>query len=118
MSIKLPTIRLEHILLLLIILLGGFLRFFNLSQLMLFIGDQGWFYLSARDMLLTGHIPLVGIASSHPWLHQGALWTYLLAIFLWLFHFNPLSGAYISILLDTIAIGLIYKLGKTFFSQK
>jgi len=27
-----------------------------------FIGDQGWFYLSARNMLVHGNIPLVGIA--------------------------------------------------------
>src|SRR3990167_8267340 len=63
-----------------VILIGAYLRLYILPELMPFIGDQGWFYISARDMLLTGNIPLTGIASSHPWLHQGPFWTYILGI--------------------------------------
>lgn len=66
-------------LLIAILIIGAFLRFDRLPQLVAFIGDQGWFYLSARDVLLSGNIPLVGITSSHTWLHQGPRWTYLLA---------------------------------------
>jgi len=101
-----------------IFLLGGFFRFFRLSDLMPFIGDQAWFYISARDMLLTGHIPLVGIESSHTWLHQGALWTYLLATVLFISQYNPLSGAYLSVCIDLAAILLFYKVAKTLFSTR
>ncbi|MBI5122683.1 glycosyltransferase [Candidatus Roizmanbacteria bacterium] len=102
----------------LITALGVFLRFANLSQNLVFIGDQGWFYLSARDMLLNGNIPLLGIASSHPWLHQGALWTYLLALVFKIFGFNPLNGAYLAATIDALAILAIYYTGFKLFSKK
>lgn len=101
-----------------ILLIGIFLRIYHIQESMFFIGDQGWFYLSARDMLLTGDIPLVGIASSHPWLHQGALWTYLLGIGFRLFGFNPFIGAYLSVGLGILGILGIYMLGSSLFSTR
>jgi GT2 family glycosyltransferase len=95
-----------------------FLGFYKIKELMVFIGDQGWFYLSARDMLLSHQIPLVGIASSHPWLHQGPMWTYILAFFLWLFKFNPVSGAYLSIVFGALSVLGIYVLGSALFSKR
>lgn len=82
-----------------------------------FIGDHGWFYLSARDMLVTGKIPLVGITSSHVWLHQGPVWTYLLAGVLFLFGFHPMSGAYLTNVLGITTLLLIYKVGSELFSK-
>ncbi|HEY4876693.1 MAG TPA: glycosyltransferase family 39 protein [Puia sp.] len=102
----------------LVLLLSIFLLFYRLSDLMPFIGDQGWFYLSARDMLLTGKIPLVGITSSHVWLHQGPYWTYMLAGALWLGHFNPVSGAYVTSLMGLFAVFLVYKIGSEVFSKR
>lgn len=102
----------------LIIALSAFLGFFRINELMPFIGDQGWFYLSARDMLVDGRVPIVGIASSHPWLHQGPLWTYLLAPFLWLFNFSPVSGAYLTIILGILSVIGIYVIGATLFSKR
>ena len=104
--------------LILVLVSALILRLYNLSNGMIFIGDQGWFYLSARDLLIHGNIPLVGITSSHTWLHQGPLWTYMLSIALFLFNFNPLSGAYLTILFGLGTIYLMYKVGLTIFSQK
>lgn len=105
------------LLLLLALIAGAYLRFFNLELSMAFIGDQGWYYLSARDMMVAGDIPLVGIPSSHPWISQGAYWTYLLGPVLWLFQFNPLSGAYLSGTIGLISIIGLYKLGSVMFSR-
>lgn len=101
-----------------IVAVSAFLGFFKIKELMIFIGDQGWFYLSARDMLITGNISLVGIASSHPWLHQGALWTYVLALTLWIFNFSPVSGAYATIIIGTFSIVAIYLVGSAIFSKR
>ncbi|HSA84254.1 MAG TPA: glycosyltransferase, partial [Patescibacteria group bacterium] len=98
--------------------IGAFLRVIILDSTMPFIGDQGWYYLSARDMVLTGEIPLVGIPSSHPWLHQGALWTYLLGGWFLLFGFHPVNGAYLSVALDVLATFFLYKFGSAFFSRR
>lgn len=101
-----------------LILSGSFLlRTYQLSDLMPFFGDQGWFYLSARDMLLTQQIPLVGIASSHPWLHQGSLWTYFLALLLFVSNFNPIFPAFVTCLLDLSVIYFLYKIGCRIFSK-
>ena len=107
-----------ELLLSLILVVSAFLNLYKLEELMVFIGDQGWFYLSARDMLTSGQIPLVGIPSSHPWLHQGPLWTYLLAFFLWIFNFNPVSGAYASIILGALSVLGMYMIGSAFFSKR
>jgi hypothetical protein len=98
--------------------LALFLRLYNISSGMTFIGDQGWFYLSARDLLINGKIPLVGITSSHTWLHQGPLWTYLLSVALLLFRFNPISGGYLTALFGVLATFLMYRLGKEMFSMR
>lgn len=104
--------------LILVLGLSSFLNLFRIKELMTFIGDQGWFYLSARDMLLSGQIPLVGIASSHPWLHQGPFWTYILAILFRLFNFNPLAPAYFTASIGVITVFLMYKIGSIMFSRK
>lgn len=91
---------------------------FKIEKLMIFIGDFGWFYLAARDMLLIGVVPLVSIPSSHPWLHQGPYWTYLLALGLYFFDYHPLIGAYISIFFGILSICGLYFLGKEMFGTK
>jgi GT2 family glycosyltransferase/4-amino-4-deoxy-L-arabinose transferase-like glycosyltransferase len=100
------------------LLLALLLRIYNLSQGMVFIGDQGWFYLSARDLLIHGKIPLVGITSSHTWLHQGPLWTYMLSVALLVSRFNPLSGAYLTAIFGVLTTFLMYKLGSSMFSVR
>ena len=112
------NIRKTHIFLCAALFISAFLRFYRLPELMQFIGDQGWFYLSARDMILTGNIPLVGITSSHTWLHQGPLWTYMLAGALLIGNFNPLSGAYITAFIGIFSVFFMYKIGTEFFSKK
>ncbi len=98
--------------------LALFLRIYNLANGMVFIGDQGWFYLSARDFIIHGQVPLVGITSSHTWLHQGPLWTYMLSIALLVSKFNPLSGAYLTTVFGLLTTFLMYRLGREMFSQK
>lgn len=102
----------------LILEIAFFLRIYRLNQVMQFIADQGWFYLSARDMLLTGVIPLVGNFTSHPWLHHGPLWTYMLALLLFIFHFNPIIPAYFIAVLGTITVGVVFITVSKAFSLK
>jgi GT2 family glycosyltransferase len=99
-----------------ILMLGAFLRFYKLDQLMIFIGDQGWFYLSAKEMLLTGNVPLVGIPSSVVWLKQGPLATYLIALALAVGRYNPVSPAVLFSLLDILTVYFVYLIGKKFIN--
>lgn len=104
-------------LIIVVTILGSFLRLYKLDDLMSFIGDQGWFYLSAKDMVLKGEIPLVGIPSSHPWIHQGPLWTYMVAFSFKMFGFSPIGPAYITAFLGIFTVWLVYKVGSLLFSK-
>jgi len=101
-----------------ILLVGSVLRFDRLSLYTPFIGDQAWYYISARDMLISGQIPLLGIASSHPWIHQGPLWTYILAPTLLVSNFNPISGVYLSAGIGVFTVLVAYLIGSRLISFK
>ncbi len=101
-----------------ILLIAIFLRTVNLSISMPFIGDQGWFYMSARDLLIEGKIPLVGITSSHTWLHQGPLWTYMLSVALFFGNYNPIYGSFLTAIFGVGSAFLMYRLGSEMFSKR
>ncbi|MDO8487812.1 MAG: hypothetical protein Q7S31_00660 [bacterium] len=65
--------------LLYILLVAAALRVVHLGPWSQF-GDMDWFFVSARQALSTGHLPILGITASITWLHQGPLWTYLLLL--------------------------------------
>ncbi|MBA3723792.1 MAG: glycosyltransferase family 39 protein [Candidatus Levybacteria bacterium] len=109
-----PT-KLTYLIIIIVSISAGLL-FYQLSELMQFFGDQGWYYLSARDMVLTGNIPTVGIASSHPWLHQGAYWTYILAAIFSVTNFSPIAPGYFTAGIGVITVLLMYVIGKRMFS--
>lgn len=73
-----------------------------------FFGDIGWFYLSARQALLSGQFPLLGITTSITWLHQGSLWTYMLIPSFWLSNFHPLSPVIFIIFVNIFLISNFY----------
>lgn len=107
-----------NIFLIVIILIGICLRLYQINEYIPLIGDQGWFYLSARDAILTGNIPLVGIETSRVWLSQGAFWTYILIPIFLIFKFNPIAPAVFTALLDVLTILVIFKLAKDLFNEK
>lgn len=108
----------KNFLLFSVFLLAFGARLYKLNSLMPFIGDQAWFYLQARDILIFHKIPFLGIASSHVWLHQGPLWTYLLALVLFISNFNPIAGGYLTVLLDSITVFFIYNIVLEMFSRR
>lgn len=94
------------------------IRLYNISaSIPLTIGDQGWFYISARDLLIGTNFPLVGITSSHLWLHQGPLWTYVLAVVFAAANFNPLAPAIFTVLLDILTLISVYLLTSKIFNK-
>ncbi|OGH06038.1 MAG: hypothetical protein A2W22_03890 [Candidatus Levybacteria bacterium RBG_16_35_11] len=108
----------EKFLLFFIFILGVFLRFYKLDQLMIFIADQGWFYLSARDLLVNHSIPLLGVPSSVVWLKQGPLGTYLIALSLYFGKFHPISPAVFFSALDSLTILLIFYISKKWINER
>ena len=107
-----------HAAFLAILCLAAFLRLWQTGTLMQFIGDIGWYYLSARDFLLNGKIPLLGIPSSVPVLRQGAIFTWMLAGAFLLGDFNPVSGAYLTAFLGLLAVWGTYKIASNWFGNR
>lgn len=90
-----------------VIILSLCIRLYKLPDLMPFIGDQAWFYLSAQNALDSGNIPLVGITASRTWLHQGAFWTYIMMPILKISS-HPVAPGYFSALLGSITTFGLY----------
>ena len=101
----------------LIFILAAVLRIWRLAELMPFIGDFGHDYLAARDLLTTGKIPLLGIASSVPWLYQGSLWIYLTALALSLSNFHPAAPAVLASILSLITLWAIVELAWKYWGK-
>ncbi len=105
----------KNLLIFLIFLLGVYLR----SQLpFTFFGDAAWFYNSARDALILGKFPWLGITSSIIWLHQGPLWTFLYVPALLFSNFNPVSGSVLISILNFLLLAPSYYLLATLFSKR
>ena len=90
-----------------IFILAAILRVWHLAEFMPFIGDFGHDYLKARDLLIAGKIPLVGIASSVPWLYQGSLWIYLVALSFLVANFHPVAPAVLTAILSLVTLWAI-----------
>jgi len=107
----------EYVPIVIIIILSLSIRLYALSDLMPFIGDQAWFYLSAHDALVSGRIPLVGITASRTWLHQGAFWTYILMPILRISS-HPAWPGYITALLGVLTVVIFYYVLKDMSNKK
>lgn len=77
-----------------------------------FFDDALWFYESAKGA------PLLGITASLTWLHQGALWTYLLKPALVFSNWNLVSGQVLTIFLWMCLIPTFYYLLSILFNKK
>lgn len=100
-----------------IFLLAFYLRFSKLS-LVPFIGDQAWFFLSAKEIILSHKLPLLGIESSHVWLKQGPLWTYMIVPVLQFTNFNPIAGVAFSSSLGLLTAVFSYFIFSKLFTKK
>ncbi len=92
-----------------------FLNIYKQDRLMLFIGDAARDFLAARDMILTHTLPLVGIPSSVPWLHQGPLSIYGIGLAFLLAHFNPIAPGILFGFIGALTTLLLYFFAKKYF---
>ena len=105
----------KNILVLIVIIISLFFNLYKIDTWLLFIGDFGRDYLAARNMLLTGNIPLVGIPSSVQWLHQGPISIYIIGLALLIGNFSPIAPAVLYGLIGVLATYFVYRLGNELF---
>lgn len=109
--------RLELIILLLILTVAAFLRFYRISEYMNFLGDEGRDALMMKRILVDHDFPLLGPPTSVGNIYLGPLYYYMMAIpsaFFWL---NPVASAGMVAAIGVMAVGLVYYLAKEWFGK-
>lgn len=97
------------VVLILVVSLGAFLRFYRQDVLGTFRGDQAIELSGARD-ILSGKLTLIGIKTSNSEVRNGAVMYYLLAPVLALTGNDPIAGGILQSLLSLGAIFVVWKM--------
>lgn len=101
----------KHWILIAILLLAAFLRFYRIGDYLTFLGDEGRDALAVYN-ILHGDFTLLGPRSSAADFYYGPIYFYLIAPFLWLFGYDPVGPAVFVALLGVITVYLVYRVGK------
>jgi len=106
------------ILLVLILAVAAFFRFYRIREYMTYLGDEGRDVLVVKRMLVDHKFTLLGPITSVGSMYMGPVYYYLMAPFLWAWHFDPVGPAVMVVLFSLATIYLIYRLGARFFHPR
>lgn len=109
--------RQETIALVLILLVGAFLRLYKIDQYMTFLGDEGRDVIIVRRLLVNGDLILIGPGTSIGNMYLGPLYYYMMAPALLLANFSPVGPAVQIALLGTATIFFVWYLARDWFGQ-
>lgn len=101
-----------------LILIGSFLRLYNLRGTMQFFGDQGRDALIARRILIEHHPALIGPVTSVGNMYLGPLYYYFMVFPLLLTYPDPMGPAVAVALLGCVTLALVYFLGKQMVGRR
>lgn len=102
----------------LILLLGAFLRLYRIADYMTFLGDEGRDVLVVKRILIDHRPTLLGPTASVGGFFLGPIYYYFMLPFLWLFRLDPVGPAIMVALFGVATTFLVYKVGKDFFDKK
>lgn len=104
--------------LIVILLIGSFLRLYKISEYMTFLGDEGRDATIVRNLLVHADPILIGPGTSVGGMYLGPLYYYFMAPFLVFSNFSPIGPAIGVALLGVATIYLVYLSGKEWFGEK
>ncbi len=105
-------------LIILILLVGAFLRLYKIGEYMTFLGDEGRDAIIVRNLLVKADPILIGPGTSVGGMYLGPLYYYFMAPFLLFSNFSPIGPAIGVALLGVATIYLVYITGKEWFGEK
>ncbi|MBI2599415.1 glycosyltransferase [Candidatus Daviesbacteria bacterium] len=114
---KLKDEKTFFILLVAVLILATFLRFYRLPEYMTFLGDEGRDALVIKKMLEDLRFPLIGPPTSVGNIYLGPLYYYMMAAPMAIFYLNPVAAAGMNAAIGVATVGFIYYLGKIWFSR-
>jgi 4-amino-4-deoxy-L-arabinose transferase-like glycosyltransferase len=106
------------ILLILIILLAAFLRFWRLPDYMTFLGDEGRDALAVKRMIVDHKFRLIGPVTSIGNMYLGPLYYYLILPAMVISRLSPVGPAAMVALLGIITAGLVFWFGQEWVGKK
>lgn len=109
--------KLSPIFLLVILLVGAYLRLHEISGYMTFLGDEGRDALVVKRMIVDHKFTLLGPTASVGGFFLGPIYYYFMLPFLWLWRFDPTGPAVMVALFGIATIFLVYVLGKRLFDE-
>lgn len=115
MSEWLKKNKIELIIVFFIVLLGAFLRFYQIQGHATFLGDEGRDALIVKRMIVDHKFTMLGPTVSFGNLYLGPAYYYMMAIPLWLSNLNPVGPAMMVAGLSVLTILLIWKAAGDFF---
>lgn len=107
----------EIIFLLILIMVGAFLRIYRLEELMTYLGDEGRDMLIVMDIVQLKHFPLIGPPTSIGKLYLGPIYYYFIAPFVWAFKMSPVGPAFFVVLTGILSIPLVFLVAKKYFNS-
>ncbi len=100
-----------------ILLVGAYLRLYNISGYMTFLGDEGRDVLVVKRMIVDHKFTLLGPTASVGGFFMGPIYYYFMLPFLWLWNFDPTGPAVMVALFGIATIYLVYRVGRDFFHE-
>ncbi|MBL7159352.1 glycosyltransferase family 39 protein [Candidatus Microgenomates bacterium] len=106
------------IILIIILLIGAYLRLYRIADYLTFLGDEGRDVLVVKRMIVDKKFTLLGPTASVGGFFLGPIYYYFMLPFLWLWRLDPVGPAIMVALFGVATIFLIYQVGKEFFNEK
>ena len=95
-----------------------YLRFYNLTNTVLFLGDQGRDAIIVADIFRQKDLVFIGPVTSVGNLYLGPLYYYFMLPFLWLWRLDPTGPAVMVALFGTATVYVVYRIGRDFFNER
>lgn len=106
------------ILLVCILLLAAFLRFYNFPQLFVFTADEEYQTTLAQTIVKDFHIIWIGVSAANLDFYLGPFWTYFTAFWLFISGSDPLITGYIASAIGVLTTFLLFVVGTRLFNYK
>ena len=103
--------------LILILVIGAFLRLYKIDQYMTFLGDEGRDVIVVRRLLVNFDPILIGPGTSIGNMYLGPLYYYLTAPVLFLANYSPVGPAVQIALLGVVTVWFVWWIGKEWFGK-
>ncbi|OGK56910.1 hypothetical protein A3J15_00735 [Candidatus Roizmanbacteria bacterium RIFCSPLOWO2_02_FULL_38_10] len=102
----------------LLLIIGTFLRFYQFPNFVTFLGDQGRDAIIVKRILTFEHFPAIGAPTSYGQVYLGPFYYYFIAPWLLLFNFNPLGLAFGVATISIFFILLSYFIAKHLYDRQ